>query len=425
MAVDKNVLLLSYVFPPYPGIGGRRWAKFAKYMAKEGVNVHVVAANNPFDEKSNWMEDIEKKNLHVSYLPSNYPAVLLKQPRSIVDKLRYRVTDKLLGWLIKGNHYDRAAFWDKEVLKKSSELIEQYKIRNIIATGAPFRVLYIAAKLKEKYPEINLISDYRDPWTNNKSLWDYDKLSPSKKEYELMMEEAVLKNSNHVITVSENMTDYLKQLIPALDTSKFLTIQNGYDEADLIEENQLNPENQDKKIKLVFAGSLYTHLEYIFFPFIDALANLKKENKALYSQLDISFYIGNLNQEYADYLSKYELNILRVYPFISLHEAHLKIKQSDYVMLFLNKDLTFSMSTKFFEYLAYKKPILVFSDYGNLASFVLTNNIGVHFSPENIKSNIESFLTDHSQGVNTFYQNFDVSPYSVNHQSKKIVDLLK
>ena len=50
----QHILLISYTFPPHPGIGGRRWAKFSKYLSKLNYIVHVIHVANPFDEDSLW-----------------------------------------------------------------------------------------------------------------------------------------------------------------------------------------------------------------------------------------------------------------------------------------------------------------------------------------------------------------------------------
>ena len=79
--MNKHILLASYVFPPYPDIGSRRWAKFAKYLARDGFNVHVVAARNPFKEQSLWTADIKHENIYLHYLPPFFPKnfILLKK----------------------------------------------------------------------------------------------------------------------------------------------------------------------------------------------------------------------------------------------------------------------------------------------------------------------------------------------------------
>ena len=39
---DKKILLICWDFPPNNGIGGRRWAKLIKYLAKSDVECHVM-----------------------------------------------------------------------------------------------------------------------------------------------------------------------------------------------------------------------------------------------------------------------------------------------------------------------------------------------------------------------------------------------
>ena len=78
--MKKQVLIISFVFPPYPGIGGRRWAKFSKYLTELETEVFVLASENPFSTKSEWTKDIENSN--VKRLPLKYPKALITFPKS-------------------------------------------------------------------------------------------------------------------------------------------------------------------------------------------------------------------------------------------------------------------------------------------------------------------------------------------------------
>ena len=50
-------LVISFLFPPFKRVGGRRWAKHCKYFEKENINYHVLAGN--FTGTSPWDEDVK------------------------------------------------------------------------------------------------------------------------------------------------------------------------------------------------------------------------------------------------------------------------------------------------------------------------------------------------------------------------------
>ena len=70
MRPDEPVLLVSYTFPPYKGIGGRRWAKFAKALARRGHPVHVIHSAGADSLKGSlWSADVEHPNIITHPLP--------------------------------------------------------------------------------------------------------------------------------------------------------------------------------------------------------------------------------------------------------------------------------------------------------------------------------------------------------------------
>ena len=54
----KKILLICYSFPPFPGIGGRRWAKFVKNLIKEDCELFVIGAEHRMGKPSNWINDV-------------------------------------------------------------------------------------------------------------------------------------------------------------------------------------------------------------------------------------------------------------------------------------------------------------------------------------------------------------------------------
>ena len=88
--MKKKVLIISFVFPPYPGIGGRRWAKFSKYLSELGTDVFVLASENPFSYKSEWTKDV--KNCNIKRLPLKYPKALITFPKSFFGRINYNIS---------------------------------------------------------------------------------------------------------------------------------------------------------------------------------------------------------------------------------------------------------------------------------------------------------------------------------------------
>ena len=81
----NKILLVCYSFPPNPGVGGRRWAKFAKYLVKSGHYVEVINAKLTTDKLSTWSKDaqlLHEKN-HVHSLPTSYPEIININPNKI------------------------------------------------------------------------------------------------------------------------------------------------------------------------------------------------------------------------------------------------------------------------------------------------------------------------------------------------------
>ncbi len=416
--MNKNILLLAYVFPPYPGIGGRRWAKFAKYLSRRGYTVHVICSENPFDEQSNWTKDVENNpNIILYPLSPKYPKILLEKPQTISEKISYRLNYFGINLMVKGSPYERALAWKTAMIDLASEIIFRYKIINIIATGAPFRILHHSLELKKKFPASNLIVDFRDQWTDNDSFFGYKELPGRKLKYEKMLEREVLQNASYVLTVSDQMTSNLK-LRSGKSNATFKTLHNGFDEDDVPVLKTPIPEG--RKIKMVFSGNVYNEIEHIFFPFLDMIKNMEKEFS---TTLSVRF-VGTCPKKYVDYVKENKISIITFSAQVPLKEALLEIQSSDYCLLFLNDDHTFSMSTKFMEYLAMRKMVIVFSNPGMLHEYVSKNKIGFSCRLDTIESDFRGILKAHADKENFFNPQFDTTQFNINRLTDELQGIL-
>ena len=168
MRAGEPLLLISHTFPPYKGIGGRRWAKFAKALARMGHPVHVIhSAGAEALKGSLWTEDIAQPGITVQPLPHRYPTVLFKRPlTSLMEKVSYRLWKMILPRITKGNWLDQSILWRTQLLREAGSLIEQHGIRWMLITGAPFRLFHYGVELKRRHG-VQLLCDLRDPWTRS------------------------------------------------------------------------------------------------------------------------------------------------------------------------------------------------------------------------------------------------------------------
>jgi len=131
---NKNVLLICWSFPPNPGIGGRRWAKFAKYLQLAGYNLHVIKSTNTTNEVSTWADDVNQGKLEVYEIEPHRYVRWLKGGPSIVQKLQHRIAKFALSKISKGTIYDASIGTQTQVINLIQEIIEKNNIRKVIAT---------------------------------------------------------------------------------------------------------------------------------------------------------------------------------------------------------------------------------------------------------------------------------------------------
>ena len=413
----NKILLVCYSFPPNPGVGGRRWAKFAKYLAKSGHYVEVINAKLTTKELSTWSKDaqlLHEKN-HVHSLPTSYPEIIKKIPKTLFQKIQYRLSLEYLKLKVKGNLYDKSSLWHLNLIpfvqKKLNEGFD-----TIICTAAPFHYLGEVAQLKVKFSSVNFIADFRDPWANNRISYGISDLNQKRLHEEKHLESSVFESFDYLICVDTIHETYIKGL--NINPNKIKVIPNGFDPEDF--SNIDTKKKQNSRINIVFTGSLYskalTHLE--------ALYKLLLGDKDLKQEFVFNFY-GAIPKE-AHYL--FDNNALQstliFHGEVSLKEVGEKIVTSDLAMLFLTDDLNYTKSTKFYEYIHLRKKIAVFSKYGPISQYIVNNKIGYSIEPRNIRESLLKIKKDYHKDNLNVPQDYSIEKYSIPTLLNNLTNLL-
>ncbi|WP_252229214.1 glycosyl transferase group 1 [Clostridium sp. ZBS15] len=279
--------------------------------------------------------------------------------------------------------------WAKKAAKYGIQLMQQEKFDVIFSMHEPPSSHLCAYYIKRKFKNIPWITYWSDPWLKDSTRQNSFIL---KKLIEKNMEKKVVELSDKFIFVTEeNRKDYLNQYKVVEAKSDFTYILNRGFDKELY--NKLSLENtpsliQNNKINMVYTGEIFTKLRNIN-PFIEALEEIKNENKDDYELLNILFF-GNIDDiEVKRKLSN--LEIAKVSSRIPFDEALKYILNSEILLLFGNKNSK-QIPAKIYDYFGTDARIFViYGDDNDPIKDIVENNekcINASNSVKEIKDNI-------------------------------------
>lgn len=360
----KNILIISYYWPPYAGSGVQRWLKFSKYLPELGFRPHIYTPENPhFNVKdANLMKDI-----HPELVEVKRP---IWEPYSIADFITGKksnnqgiVTDKKSGFKpkilnkIRANYFipDPRKFWIKPSIAFLKKYVSEHNIEFVISTGPPHSMHLIAKGLKEIQPHIKWVADIRDPWSAFDFLKNFGASDRAIGKQE-NMEREVLESCDHVLATSHQMKD----LLIDFDHSKFSCITNGFDQEDFMRyENIETPQ----EMRLYHAGLLnkVRNPKNLW----KALNTLCHQDDQINSMLKlhlVGVVDGDVVEEIKSYKHLKDKIIVEAYK--SHEDVIVDYGKADMLLLLVNNtdNAAANIPGKLFEYIATDKSILLMSD---------------------------------------------------------------
>lgn len=377
MRPGEPILLISHTFPPYKGIGGRRWAKFAKALARMGHPMHVIHSAGGEDLRGSlWTADISEPGITVHPLPQRYPTVLFKRPLTrFSEKVMYRVWEVLLPMMTKGNWLDKSILWRGQLLREAGTLIEQHGIRWVLVTGAPFRLFHFGVELKRKHG-IKLLCDLRDPWTWHDG-YGHGSLSAADQAHERAFEREMMEHADRVTSPHPSVIDHLHAAYPEQAT-KCSVLGHAIDPDEL---GEPLPSRNDGDVRLIYAGSLYgaREAEAYFEQLMLAFEKVRETRPERWPHVRLDLYItGHGTDTYRTKLKARGLDAhIRMHAPIPAREVFKRIAEADGVLIFIpsfNKDL---LGTKFTEIFYLRRPVIHVGEAGAVSEAIGSRKLGV------------------------------------------------
>lgn len=391
--MNKKILIISYYWFPSGGTGVYRVSKFVKYLKRMGwepVILTTETAEGHFEEKE---ADPEYRGIKVIRVPSWEPISLFRKftggrhgrhinPSVFLDKNRgWKV--RLSSW-VRLNFFipDAKVFWKNPAIKAGAQLIREENPVAIFSTSPPPTAHLVAKSLAEKF-RLPWLADFRDPWTR---IFYYDqmKMNPFSKKYNEKLEASVMESADAVTVVNHGF-------FPHITTPKMVKIENGFDPDD---RKYLTSNQRNDRFSIRYFGNFKAN--QFCGNFFDALENLSEIN-GISSNLRFEVH-GFIDQTVRERLESNRLNIeWKVLPFIPKQEALRKMSESDLLMMVIGRGrlAKTGLSTKLFDYMLAKKPVLAFGPVDGAAAQVLhSTKTGKMFNFEDVKP-VESFILKH------------------------------
>jgi hypothetical protein len=375
----QKLLIISYVFPPFGGIPVQRALNFAKYLPETGLEVHVVTASNaaaPVRDPG-LLRHIPP-GVRVHRIPTPEPPFYLRKKawgllagkggvappaaerkpesgaqRSWKSRAAARVKSVLMP--------DPQVLWKPCAVWQASRVIRRYGIDTVLVTAPPFSVFLTGNELKRRFPQIRLVSDFRDEWLRF-YLTDFDFLAGDETRRRAeAIERETIERSDLVLAVTQSSLGEIRGRYPAEPDRKFALLPNGYDPA-TFQALATRPHGRPGGMVVTHIGTAYRTASPVYY--LDALDTLPD---AVRTQIETRF-IGRVAETEQDALDG-RRSPVRQLGFLPQAEAVRYMEETDYLLLTMTND--FSLPGKLFEYMASGKRILALSPRGGEVDRIL------------------------------------------------------
>jgi glycosyltransferase involved in cell wall biosynthesis len=416
----KNVLVISYYFPPAGGPGVQRVGKHVKYLREWGYNPIVITAtpddytrcsglSMPLDES--LARDIPA-GTEVHRVPSHQPFRVFELLRRLrLEYLRefFFIPDSALTWII-------------PVILEARRIARAKPIDLIYTSVKPHSVAITGWVLRHLLARPWII-DFRDPWTQY-----FLATFPTRLHYgiERLLESTLLRQADHVITITPTARENLLQWCTFLAPDKVSCVANGYDEEDFVRQRIDHAGNG--VFTFVYAGVfcggpsiknagshyplqsswrwLRNHLAYAprhfdrmaHSPkfFLDALKALFKERPDLRGRIRLT-HAGPFSEENERYAKELGLEtVIDARGYQPHAEALRCLEQGDAAFLCLADSPTGERNDcvpqKVYEYLGTRKPVLALLPYGDARDILERAGTALVCSPRDVEAIKRSLL---------------------------------
>lgn len=355
--IDR-LLLVAFKYPPYAGVGGKRWAKLSKYLARQGVTVDVVTVEWP-DGDPSTLEDVSDDRIRIHQIPALSPNRIRSRGSNTVAE---RVRNRLYRDFIAGRPVSQdAAWWGPAVIPATARIARAARSQAIIVTGAPFMSNLWIARGKRFLPRVPLVQEFRDPWAD---LPDASLDAQGGRDRVGHLEREVLESADAAVTVTEGLSEIIRCKTGATPVH---TVTNGFDAEDLPA-----PSSGPRPFRLIHGGNLFVGRDEPLRALLSAVTRSASELPGL----ELVFRGGFPEDVRREYAALESAGILKVLPSIPAREFMVEVDGAFAALQFNARQFPYLVSTKIYEYAAVGRPVLSLNYGGEIDALVRRHGLG-------------------------------------------------
>lgn len=346
--------MITYSFPPAGGVGVMRASSLARYLPQNGIDVEVLTARNAASVgvDQDLLRSIPKEvKVHRTYAP-DLPFAIRRGVRLTLSALMRK--DKTLTSSEKHNEFagrflspDPQMLWCPSALGAAKKIIIGSDVKCVLITVPPFSMLTLAESLRQSFPDLVIVLDFRDEWL----VSYFDRLMFNNSKKALARAESIerlsIKAADLVVMVTNAARDAMRARYPAVDQSKFQVISNGYDQQRI---NKLSSIAKMSKVSFCYLGTIYEPASPT--TLCEALHEIEPR---LQSTIDMLF-VGYIDRKHYRRELERLSPMVRLKGFVPQREGYSLLQVADFALLVWHD--TINVPAKFYDYLGSQKPIL-------------------------------------------------------------------
>jgi len=403
--------MIALEFPPVNTTGCYRYLKFIKYLGENNVETSVVMPT--IEDLIHLHPNAKVDTDLLKKIPENVKIIQVPLSKRIeFTKSKITLQSKISHYLnYKGNDVARA--WSKNLNTFISEYLKKEKVDIIFVSVPPFSLGVLVCKIFKRM-HIPIIFDFRDEWSMNKGS-----VFPTYFHYKYAKrnEKKIFKKGSAIISVTSRIIELFKKLHPEINPSKFHLITNGFDLETVNTESFDNvPYKKGEKFIIGQAGAYYYNPQSNItakLPFykrsgikkITYRQDLSIEDWLYQSPLYflkalsilfirrpdlkniVEFHnIGHTPNWLLQMIEQFSLESNFIAHGFLKKSENLALQRSFNVLLYTAEKITngeqYCLSSKIFDYVLMKRPILGFVTEGEVKDFIEKSGCGVTCDPD-------------------------------------------